>query len=608
MTGRVGIIVQARMGSSRLPGKVMKLVGSIPIIELLLRRLSRVKRCDIVIVATTTDPKDDPLIDHCRTIGATVFRGPEQDVLARYYQAAKAHGLDIVVRITGDCPLADPALIDEMIEEFIELEEKGQADYLNNTLEQTYPRGLDVEVFTFKALEKAYSEAKEGYQREHVTPYIWENGSLFKVVGHRADEDNSAYRLTVDTQEDLDLILAIEKELSRKGIEMVRSNLDDILQVLRDRPELVSLNKGVRQKSHKEVDERNVRVPRAVKGKSRSARPMALFRTNASSRIGMGHLTRCIALGEEMVARGWDVQFMVRGAKTGDPYSIVRRLTKGLTVLPASISQAKELDVLRRVIEEKRPTITVVDSYEIDGKYLEAVRGMGRPVAYFDDWAKVKSGMDLLVNYNVGFDRSEYRGLKLTKLLLGPKYCPLNRSVRERRSRMKGPPEQPEVARDILLTLGGGEHTSIYKTILKAISQEDWIRTVRVPTTRIKGLKDRRFQFIGFQKDLPSVIARHPLTITAGGTTCYQLACLGVPSLIFVLVENQSRTAKGLEQLGIGRDLGTARPLDRKAFIEVLHDLAHDRKSRQRMAKNAFNAVDNKGTARIVDLIEEEFI
>ena len=194
-------IVQARMGSSRLPDKVMLFINGAPMIELLLRRLSNAKRIDQIILATSDDSREQPLCDHVSDLGYDVFRGSENDVLDRFYQAAKPYQPDTVVRITGDSPLIDPDLVDCVIAAY----EAQGVDYMSNALPPTYPDGLDTEVFSFHALEVAASKATKFRDREHVTPFIRESG-LFKTDNFSHEGDCSKERWTVDEPEDFEVV------------------------------------------------------------------------------------------------------------------------------------------------------------------------------------------------------------------------------------------------------------------------------------------------------------------------------------------------------------------------------------------------------------------
>jgi spore coat polysaccharide biosynthesis protein SpsF len=191
-------IIQARMSSNRFPGKVIKPIGGMPAILLMMRRLQAAKKVDHILVATSLDKSDDELAQIIQSSGLDCYRGDLGDVLARFYNAAKACDADIVVRITGDCPLVDPTVVDQVVSKLIET----KSDYATNTLPPTYPDGLDVEAFTFEALEYAYIQAKLNSEREHVTPFIRNHPELFKIVNIEGDRDLSHLRWTIDYLDD----------------------------------------------------------------------------------------------------------------------------------------------------------------------------------------------------------------------------------------------------------------------------------------------------------------------------------------------------------------------------------------------------------------------
>jgi len=211
-------VVQARMGSTRLPNKVLLPLGKKTIIEQVVDRSMSTKTIDKVVVATTTQEKDDKLAELCKKKGYIYYRGSVNDVLDRYYQAAKKAGAKHVVRITGDCPLVDPEIIDYVIGQYL----KKKVDYVSNSRPSTtYPDGLNVEVFSFKVLEKTWKEAKLQSEREHVTPYVWKNPKIFKLLEVKNDEDLSGHRWTIDEKDDYKLLKNIfdnVKDLSMGGV------------------------------------------------------------------------------------------------------------------------------------------------------------------------------------------------------------------------------------------------------------------------------------------------------------------------------------------------------------------------------------------------------
>ncbi|MDA8326252.1 MAG: glycosyltransferase family protein, partial [Nitrospiraceae bacterium] len=192
-----------------LPGKVLKELpygSSTSALEQVIRRLKRAASLDRIIVATTENPEDDAIVEIARKENVPYFRGPEKDVLARYYQAAKENGLGIIVRVTSDCPCIDPEVVDLVVKD---ISESG-ADYASNSLKRTYPHGLDTEAFTMDALERSFKEAKKEFEREHVTPYIYMTGQ-FQIRNPEAPEEFFApeIRITLDTIEDYALLCAV---------------------------------------------------------------------------------------------------------------------------------------------------------------------------------------------------------------------------------------------------------------------------------------------------------------------------------------------------------------------------------------------------------------
>lgn len=239
----VALIVQARMGASRLPGKPLLKVLDKPLLLYLVERLKRVKYGSKLVVATTRERRDFPIVDLMQKEGIRVIRGSEEDVLSRYLLAARELDAKIIVRITADCPLIDPAIIDGAIHLF--LKAKPPCDYLSNTLERTYPRGMDVEVFSRKALERANRDASSMSEREHVTLYLYRHPELFTLRGFCYKENFSHLRLTVDTKDDFFLIKKIVEFLYPKNPHF---RLEDMLELLKKHPAWVKLNQYVKQK------------------------------------------------------------------------------------------------------------------------------------------------------------------------------------------------------------------------------------------------------------------------------------------------------------------------------------------------------------------------
>lgn len=231
-------IIQARMGSNRLPRKVLlKLYGK-TILEHVVERVSCARRVEKVIVATTVKNEDSDIADLAMKAGYAMYRGSENDVLDRYYQSAKAYNVEHIVRITADCPVIDPQIIDSVVEYYF----KNKADYGSNILDETFPDGEDVEVFSFETLEKAWQKAELPSDREHVTPYIRRNKRSFKLASYTNKVDLSGKRWTLDQEEDYRFLKEIFKKLYRSNPQF---GMNDILKVLQECPHLENINNGI---------------------------------------------------------------------------------------------------------------------------------------------------------------------------------------------------------------------------------------------------------------------------------------------------------------------------------------------------------------------------
>lgn len=233
---KVGIILQARMMSTRLPGKVLKeIIDGKSILELILERLSNVKSSDKLILATSRNPADDEINKLLKNKKYEVFRGSENNVLDRFYRAAKISDLDVIVRCNADCPLIDPSIVELVIDTFMQ----NNVDYCSNILKASYPVGMHTEVFSFEALKKAKNQAKDPLELEHVTPYIYRNSDLFKLKNVSNKDDLSKYRLTIDYKEDLLLIKEVFSNFYKRDKNF---SVFDVVNFLKKNPKIYHLN------------------------------------------------------------------------------------------------------------------------------------------------------------------------------------------------------------------------------------------------------------------------------------------------------------------------------------------------------------------------------
>ncbi len=237
------ITIEARMRSTRLPGKVLKPILGRPMLALMIERLQRVWQADEIVVATTEKPADDPITNLAQRLGVSWFRGSEEDVLDRVLKAAQSVNADLIVEICGDCPLIDPGIIDQMIATF----KSNSVDYCSNTLYYTYPLGINAQVFPVTVLAQVSELTQNPADREHVSLYIYDHPKRFRLlnVASGFPPQVADLRLTVDTSEDFELVQAIYQELYPIN---PKFNLSDILILFQRRPELKLINQHIRQK------------------------------------------------------------------------------------------------------------------------------------------------------------------------------------------------------------------------------------------------------------------------------------------------------------------------------------------------------------------------
>lgn len=243
MTRHTCVILQARITSTRLSAKVFMQICNKPIIALVIERLKHCKKIDDIILAIPDTNKNDVLEEYARNIGCHYTRGSENDVLSRYYQTAKQFAVTDIIRVTADCPLIDPRLVDFMVGYYL----TKKVDYAAIDTDKYFPRGLDAEIFSFETLKKVNKEAHQSYEREHVTPYIYEHPELFKIKFLEAEKNlrRPELRLTIDTQEDFNLVNEIFKNLYSEDKIFLA---EDVIDFLDSHPELLLINKEITQK------------------------------------------------------------------------------------------------------------------------------------------------------------------------------------------------------------------------------------------------------------------------------------------------------------------------------------------------------------------------
>lgn len=228
-------IIQARLGSSRLPRKVLKNLDGAPVLTHVVERANRIENVDQVVIATTTSDSDDPLVEFALDNSTELFRGDEHDVLNRYGDCAREYAADVVVRITADCPLIDPQLSSRVVGRYL----VGDVDYVSNFKPPTFPDGADTEVFSFAAIDEAQRLARRPSEREHVTPYIWQHPENFRLANVTQQQDHSGLCWTLDTPKDLKMMEALAEVVD---VSLIDASYDVLIETISNHPEIPAIN------------------------------------------------------------------------------------------------------------------------------------------------------------------------------------------------------------------------------------------------------------------------------------------------------------------------------------------------------------------------------
>ena len=245
MDCKVGVVIQARMGSTRLPGKVLKEVDKVPMLKFLCDRLVNTAKKYHLVVATSWNKQDDDIVNLCSEIHIPYFRGDEEDVLSRFYKLSKLEKFDVIVRLNSDCPFLDDQFVGDKIHKFVKL--RHNFDYASTIVTPTYPIGLHVELMTFDALQRAHFNCNDKSYREHVTPYMYNNPRMFKIESFEQSKDLSKIRLTVDYEEDL---IFTNQLIARLKAERKKITIGNVIELVDQSPELRAHNQHIFKKQY----------------------------------------------------------------------------------------------------------------------------------------------------------------------------------------------------------------------------------------------------------------------------------------------------------------------------------------------------------------------
>ncbi|MGB8365374.1 MAG: cytidylyltransferase domain-containing protein [Rhizomicrobium sp.] len=573
---RVVALIQARMGSTRLPGKVLRPIAGKPLLWHIVHRLKRSQFIESIAIATSTNPRDDAIVEFGRDHDVIVVRGPEDDVLARFARAAEILDADIIVRVSADAPFVDAGFIDHLITSL--LEQNG--DYV--LLEDGAIAGHEgVDPFSRRALDKLMMDASDDpIAREHVTGYFKAHPDFVRIARAPAYPPlaRAGGRLTIDTPDDLAFVEAVHERMAAKAGE---ASLADLLLLLEREPGLRALNAHVRQK--------------ALDGRG----GVALIRCDGGGQFGYGHVKRMVALARALRDReGIGAVFAVNG--TRDAVGPITRA--GFEAMP--VKADRDAEDLRELIDRHRPGIFVCDMRE----------GIGR-----DDLAKLASHVELTAVIDDGSDRRlaadvayyppvpqalalDWRGSQCERHI-GWQWSILGLGKPAAAWRNGSP--RPT----LLVTMGGSDPAGLTLQAARALARLDPVFRARFVIG--PGVEDRtriaraivalapHFETLEGADGLATEFASCDLALAAFGVTAYELAAYGVPALYLCLTEDHASSASAFEDAGMGQSLGLASRVEDREIAHAVWTLLGDSTRRREMRSAGLTTIDGEGAARV---------
>ncbi|MBL8711115.1 MAG: UDP-2,4-diacetamido-2,4,6-trideoxy-beta-L-altropyranose hydrolase [Rhodospirillaceae bacterium] len=589
---KTAIIVQARLGSSRLPGKILQEIGGRSVLAHNIARLRDVPGTDVVVIATTDKPSDDPVAAAAQAAGATVFRGDEQDVLGRYLGAARLVEADVIMRVTSDCPLIDPDICGAVLA----LRATTGADYAANNMPRLFPHGLDCEAFTRAALERAAVETSEPYDREHVTPWLRRTPGLKRANLTGPGWPANQQRWTLDFPEDLAFFADLFAELPRDRI----LSWQEVLAWVGQHPALTLINARHRAPSAMAQD------PTA---------PVAVFRFEAHARIGSGHAMRCSTLQTRLEGLGWRCHWAIDDVTAA---FLGAAIPPGAHLRLAASDPVAQVDEIAAAIG--RCDVLVIDHYGVPAAFATAARRIAGQITYIDDLADRDMDADVILNTTPGFTAADYsaRNPRPARLLLGPDFALLRQQFPARRGARLQTLAQESIGgiRRVLVAFGGvdpldGSGVALdmlaahYDGAIDVVlgSAAPHLTEVKQQVARL-GARARLHVDVA---DMAGLMAAADLVIGAPGTSTWERSCLGLPSLLIGIAENQRTNAAVVADRGAGLVAGFLTTQSREsvgaalahAFREVLEVSARLR----RMALAAAQLCDGRGGQRVTSAL-----
>jgi spore coat polysaccharide biosynthesis protein SpsF len=569
---RVVAVIQARMNSARLPGKVLKPVAGEPLLWHILHRLKACRLLEDVAVATSTNPADDAIVDWCTGQAVTVVRGPEDDVLAQYARAAEKLDADIIVRVPSDIPFLDAGYVDHLVATLIEQ----QGDYVLPE-EGTDDAMESVDAFSRRALDRLMMDAAhDSAAREHVTGYFRQHPSFVKAVRARPYApvaENSSW-LTVDTSDDLAFVEAVHARLHVKAGE---ASLDDLLRLMEREPALKTLSAGSKT------------------GGGNGGRA-ALIRCDGGGKFGYGHVKRMVALARAL--RDYEnigVHFALNGSD--DAAVPIRRAGFDVTMLGREGN-------LQSLIDAKKPNILLLDGREGPSRAeLEKLKHGIAVTAVIDDGHERRLACDYAYYPPVpGALALDWTGSR-TLPRMGWEWAVLGLNPNIVRKHV--PASRPT----LLVSMGGSDPHGLTMRMAMALAPLDSVYRVRFvigtgmknAETVARGLVTlkKNYETVEGADDLSVEYASADVAICAFGVTAYELAACGIPAIYLALTQDHASSASAFAQAGMGLSLGVADQVGDSEILRKVEGLLNNSAARRDMRKQGLALLDGQGAARI---------
>jgi glutamate-1-semialdehyde 2,1-aminomutase/spore coat polysaccharide biosynthesis protein SpsF len=577
---RTAVVVQARVGSTRLPGKVLQVLRGKTVLAHALARCAAIPGIDAVVCATSDLAQDDPIVAEAGKAGARVFRGSQDDVLARYLGAADSVGAEIVLRVTSDCPLIDPAVCRAVLD----LRESSGADYASNNMPRLYPHGLDCEAFTTASLRQASVTTTLPFDREHVTPWLRRAPALRRANLLGPGWPASMHRWTLDYPEDLDFFRAVFDALE----DPEHAAMQDVLSLLAGRPDILARNAARR---HETQRPQTGPVARTL-----------VLRLDAGADIGLGHAARCAALQDRLRPLGWNCLWAVR-PQTIDYLGV--GLSPERTIALDRPDPDEEAAIIRRALNGQTATV-VIDHYGLGSAYARAYARFAESVVHFDDFGKADLPVDLSIAIG---DLAPSPAAR--RALAGGKAAPLRAQFAQQRPAALARRRAKPPLQRVLISFGGVDAPNASALAAEAVLEAGLAGDVMIggkarhltDLQRTAEARPQRLRVWPGIVEVAKLQAACDLAIGAPGFGTWERATVGLPTLMVLIAENQRPNAAGIEQAGAGKICGvigeSSNDEIKRRLVQELRALQSDPAALAAMADRASTLCDGRGAMRI---------